>query len=373
MRPAGLTKFLAQAFERTHKGTPMNVLVVGPPGVGKTAIIKKAAKLAKCELLISHPAVSEPVDFSGLPFADKSGKQASFLPYGMLSQALNAKKHTQWFFDDLGQALPATQAPLMQLLHGGQVNDHVLPPHVGLVAATNRREDRANVQGLLSTVLSRFKTIINLEVAVSDWVIWAYDNNIPGELIAFHKLREADGLLHQFDPAKQNAPTNGRANTPANVRAPQPKPRKDMENFPCPRTWENVADLMTLGLDDVDQHEAFCGAVGEAAAIEFSGFLRLVKELPKLDDILADPYGSVIPVKADQRYAISVGLAHRAAKKTLKPILQYGERLDAAGYGDIAYFMLKDIRHKKQDLFSTETFTDFILKSPLGKLFTGEE
>ena len=45
------------------------ILVKGKPGIGKSDIIEQACIDAGADLIISHPVVSDPTDFKGLPFA----------------------------------------------------------------------------------------------------------------------------------------------------------------------------------------------------------------------------------------------------------------------------------------------------------------
>ncbi|GAF99527.1 unnamed protein product, partial [marine sediment metagenome] len=70
----------------------MPVLIKGAPGVGKSDIVARVAKELKMELILSHPVVSDPTDYKGLP-GIVDGK-AEFLPFGDLRQLMEAKKPT---------------------------------------------------------------------------------------------------------------------------------------------------------------------------------------------------------------------------------------------------------------------------------------
>jgi hypothetical protein len=88
----------------------MPILITGAPGIGKSDIVAQAAQAAGAALIISHPAVSDPTDFKGLPWPDASKDSARFLPFGEFHAALTATATTVWLLDDLGQASPAVQA-----------------------------------------------------------------------------------------------------------------------------------------------------------------------------------------------------------------------------------------------------------------------
>src|SRR5580765_2856955 len=98
------------------------ILISGAPGVGKSDVVDQSAQLAGADMILSHPAVSDPTDAKGLPWVVDGA--ATFLPFGELHRAINATRPTVWFLDDLGQAMPAVQSSFMQLLLARRVNGH---------------------------------------------------------------------------------------------------------------------------------------------------------------------------------------------------------------------------------------------------------
>src|SRR5262245_10832949 len=108
MKPSELATLLHGAIPAR-----MPILVTGAPGIGKSNIIEDVCRELAADLILSHPAVADPTDARGLPWADGQGG-ATFLPFGELARALRATQLTVWFLDDLGQAPPAVQASFMQ-------------------------------------------------------------------------------------------------------------------------------------------------------------------------------------------------------------------------------------------------------------------
>jgi hypothetical protein len=316
---------------------------VGKPGVGKTDIVTQAARDAGADLLVSHPAVSDPTDAKGLPWADQGAEQARFLPFGDLAQATKATKPLVWFLDDLGQASPGVQASFMQLILARRVNDHKLPACVVFVAATNRREDRAGVTGILEPVKSRFAAIVDMDTDVDDWTNWATENQIRPEVIAFIRMRPE--LLIDF------------------------KPTADMKNTPSPRTWSHVSKLMELNLPPAIEMVAYAGAVGDGAAAELSGFLDMIKHLPVTPDrILLDPENSPVPKDPSHLYALSSALASKANEKNFGRIHTYAKRMPQ----EFAVLTVRDCQRRNPEVTRSSDFAKFAA-SKLGRIISGQE
>ena len=339
MKPSQLSQFLSRAIEAR-----LPILIVGAPGVGKSDLVGQAAEAAGADLIISHPAVSDPTDTKGLPWPDGSGG-ATFLPFGELARALRAERPTVWFLDDLGQAPPAVQAGFMQLLLARRVNGHVLPDVVTFIAATNRRTDRAGVSGILEPVKSRFAAIVELEPDLDDWCSWAFAHDIPDILVAFLRFRPE--LLCAFDPTM------------------------DLRNSPVPRTWAHVAKILALGLPSDIERQAIAGAVGEGAAVEFAAFRTVVESLPSIDGILIDPDAGEIPSKPAALYAVATGLGARASVTAFGRIARYAARLEAAGLGEFATLLLRDCVRREPKLLNTGDFLR-LAAGPLGQLINGK-
>lgn len=339
MRPVQLLEFLTKTIQA---GLP--VLVTGEPGGGKTSLVEQASLAVGADVIISHPAVADPTDAKGLPWATPGDNEARFLPFGDLARAMKAEKLTVWFLDDLGQASPAVQASFMQLLLARRVNDHRLPDCVTFVAATNRRTDRAGVSGILEPVKSRFASIVSLETHIDDWCAWAFGAGVPAEIIAFLRFRPE--LLSQFTPSA------------------------DMTNCPLPRTWAYASKLYALGLSPTLQHLAISGAVGEGAAVEFSSFLRLWQELPNIDAILDKPDAAPIPTQPATLYAVVTALGLRTTVANFPKIARYAERLTSAGKGEFGALLLRDSVRRESGVTQTSAFVK-LASGELGSLIAG--
>lgn len=326
MKPRQLIKLLERCIEEKRP-----VLITGAPGVGKSDIVEQASLKASAKLIIEHPVVSDPTDYKGLPFSD-NGK-ADFLPFGNLLQLINATELTVCFLDDLGQATPAVQAACMQLLLARRINGHKVSDNVTFIAATNRRADRAGVQGILEPVKSRFTTIINLEPDLEDWVKWALQNNMPTELIGF--IRYRPNLLHDF------------------------KPTNDMVNSSCPRTVANTGYLMNMHLEKELEFEAYSGAAGESFSSELIGFLDIFRKLPNPDMVLLNPDTAEVPTDPAVLYALSGALARKASDQTIDRFVTYINRLPA----EFSVLAMRDAMHNNESIVNTRAFIQWTAKN----------
>lgn len=107
----------------------------------------------------------------------------------------------------------------------------------------------------------------------------AIREGLDDRIVAFLNFRS--DLLHRIDPGR-----------PA---------------WPSPRSWFMAHALLRSSLP-------LAPAVGDAAAAEFAGFVRVYSSMPPLEDILAGRGRDVpAPEEISARYAAVIGLALRAA------------------------------------------------------------
>ncbi len=337
IKPSQLLALLVKAIP-----AKMPVLITGKPGVGKTDIVSAACAEAKADLKIAHPAVEDPTDSKGMPWVT-NGK-AEFIPFGDLRALIEAKRPTVCFLDDLGQASPAVQAARMQLVLSRRVNGHKVSDHVVFLAATNRRQDRAGVQGLLEPLKSRFGTIVELEACPVDWRAWAAAAGIAAEVIAFIAFRPEH--LSNFQPTS------------------------DMTNSPCPRTWARVSDILALDLPPDLILPAVQGAVGDAVAGEFVGFLRIWQNMVSPDLVLTTPDTAPIPDEPSALWALMGALGHRVRKDSLGRFFRYLERLNSGGHGAFVALAHQLATGRDKSLTNTPAYVK-AMSGPIGQLLLG--
>ncbi len=289
MKPTAIASTLSTLIEADQPA-----MVWGPPGVGKSRVVAEVAKAYGGGFLDLRLPLLDAVDLRGIP-ANVDGRTVWLTP-----EMFPRKGKGIIFLDELPQAMPIVQSAASQLILDRKIGEYTLPKDWKIIAAGNRDTDRAATNKMPSHIANRF-THLNYEVDSDDWTQWAFGAGINAMVIAFIGFRP--DLLHKFD-AKQKA-------------------------FPSPRSWEFVHKIIQTGKVDDVLLEVIGGTVGEGAANEFVGFVRVFREMPDYETIVKRPGGTSIPKDVAARYAVSTMLCKRTQKPDMKQIMTYIERMPA--------------------------------------------
>lgn len=268
----------------------------GPPGVGKSDVVHQVAKKMDLEMRDVRLSLMDPVDLKGFPTISADKKQMKFLPPDFLP----TKGKGLLFLDEMNTAPPAVQAAGYQLILNRRIGEYELPESWCVIAAGNRTSDRSVVHAQPAALANRF-VHLDFDVDNDDWNQWAMANELHTDLRAFIRFRP--GLLHVFDPV-------------ANPRA-----------FPSPRSWAFVNDIYKQGLSADQEFELIKGTVGDGASGEFLAFVRQIKDLPNIDQILLDPDSVAVPENQAACYALVTALDAKATTQNLARIMKFVGRM----------------------------------------------
>lgn len=291
MRPAEVTETL-----RSLLRTRVPVFLWGPPGVGKSSIVKQASE----EFGEFHDVRLVYHDPSDMKFPVVKGDTVLWINTLL-------PKDPEWrgiiCLEELPQCAPLVQASAMQLTLDRRIGSYVLPREAYIVACGNRAEDRAGAHRIITPLLNRFLHL-DCDVSNDDWHAWATTADVAPEVDAF--LRFRPNLLFQFDASSQQ-------------RA-----------FPTPRSWKFVSDVLKSTPSHLI-HPVVSGCVGEGPAAEFCGFLQVWGRLPDIDKIIAAPATHPVPKNEPAvLYALYGALVSRlkqAEAATIRAIGQFATRL----------------------------------------------
>lgn len=301
----------------------------GPPGGGKTTIVHEVAQELDVPCIERHMPTMLVEDFGVLfPDGSSDSQRLSYRLPDWFPVKGKAPEQGILLFDDRNQAGADLQKVLANICQARTLHGVPMPDGWMVVSTGNRQSDRAGANRVLSHLRNR-ETVLELETHLDDWTAWAINHDVKPEVISFIRFRP--GLLHDFDPQRdQNA---------------------------TPRAWvEGVSDV--LGTVPAEaEFECFKGAVGEGAAAEFMGFVRIFRKLPNPDAILLNPTTADVPKDPATLYALSGALAQRATESNFERVCTYSERMPP----EFSVLTISYAARRNPDLANTQAFVRWSL------------
>jgi len=251
-----------------------------------------------------------------------------------MAELVKTNKLTVCFLDDFGQASPAVQASWMNPLQSRIVNGQKISDKVRFVLATNRREDGANVHGILEPIKSRMHIIVQVKPDLDDFLEWWLEEELPVEIYGY--LRSNPQRLWDF------------------------KPSKDIVNYPCPRTWEYAGKAFKAGMPKGLEMAILAGAVGDGDAMALLSFIDIMKEAVDPDMVFKDPVHTPIPERTAVMFGLMAALVFKLNKDNFRPFLKYARRLSIEFSSKLRYDALVKARIGKFDITGCEEYGDLV-------------
>jgi hypothetical protein len=306
---------------------PLPVFLTGEAGIGKSSIVKQAARLTSRVLLDERAVLLDPVDLRGVPHVDKATSRSHWAPPAFLPNGNSGA--TLLFLDELNRAGAMVQNACLSLTLDRHLGEYRLPDNCSVVAAGNPDTSRGTTK-LSDALASRFMHLA-VEPDLDDFCAYGSAHDFRPEVLAFVRFRREN--LHKYDA------------------------RATEKAFPNPRSWEFVSRVMAGNPKDAVEHKMYSGLVGRGAAGEFVAFLKMVRSLPTMAAIIRDPKGTKVPGNNEPGtlYAIASGLAREATKRNLAAIMTYLERMPR----DFMICAVKDATARDSSLCETKEFIKF--------------
>jgi hypothetical protein len=324
MRPTLLTDTLKSLISINRTAA-----IEGPPGGGKTTIVRSVAAQLGLHYIERHLPTMLVEDF-GIPIIGKDT-----LTYQIPDWF--PAKGSKWddgrggvlCFDDRNQAPADIQKVLANIQQARDLHGYPMADGWTVVSTGNRQSDRAGANRVLSHLSDR-ETTLEFDTNLDDWSSWALNNGIKTEVVAFLRFRPA--LLHDFDPQRNKNST--------------------------PRGWaEGVSAVLGVVPHD-SEYDCFKGAVGEGAAAEFVGFLKIYRKLPNPDAILLDPEGSAVPTDPPTLYALSGAISNRVSQANIDRAVTYLSRCPA----EFSVLAMSMAVRRDPSITSSKGFIDWSIK-----------
>ncbi|MCG8081688.1 MAG: MoxR family ATPase [Candidatus Thiodiazotropha taylori] len=336
MRPIQLLTILEQEFISTRAGHHTPVMLWGPPGVGKSDMVREVAQKHQAPVIDIRLSQMEPSDLRGIPFRTNGSVE-----WAIPSLLPNQERHGSQgilFLDEITSAPPTVSAAAYQLILDRRLGEYQVPEGWAIFAAGNRQGDRGVTYSMPAPLANRFSHF-EVETNLDDWVAWAYRNQIDERIIAFLRFRPE--LLFDFDPAHNPVA------------------------FPSPRSWEFAHRALQKFIDHPQLLQgALQACVGPAAGVELHAFVSSLDKMPDLDAILRGEEVSV-PSEIDLQYAVASALVGRAirANESGNGVEVHGRILEYAGrfpQREMGVMLVSDMhRAIGETLFSVPQFNDW--------------
>jgi hypothetical protein len=279
--PKNAKSSLRKAFKNKRP-----IFMWGPPGIGKSDIIKQLGTELEAHVIDVRLSLWEPTDIKGIPYFDSNDSTMRWAPPSELPSKEFAKKHKSivLFLDEMNSAAPSVQAAAYQLVLNRRVGTYELPDNVVIVAAGNRETDKGVTYRMPAPLANRF---VHLELACdwSDWFDWATENKIHKDVVGFLTFSKKD--LYDFDP------------------------KSSSRAFATPRSWSFVSEL--LHDDDCDADtltNLVSGSVGEGLAVKFMAHRKVAGKMPNPTDILSGKIKKMESKEISAMYSLTVSLCY---------------------------------------------------------------
>ena len=272
----------------------------GPPGIGKSDIVKQIGEDAGREVVDVRLALWEPTDIKGIPYYNADQGKMVWAPPAELPT--DPDSNAIIFLDELNSAPPAVQAAAYQLILNRRVGTYELPKGVDVVAAGNREGDRGVTYRMPAPLANRF---IHLEMKIDfdDFQEWAVMNHVHPEVVGYVGFAKQD--LYDFDP------------------------KSPSKAFATPRSWVFVSDLLKDDDCDIDTlHNLIAGAVGDGLAVKFMAHRKIAGRLPKAEDILKGKVKDLQIKEVSAMYSLTVSLCYELKDQAEKKAKDFDAQAD---------------------------------------------
>jgi hypothetical protein len=252
----------------------------GPPGIGKSYVIRQFAKGLGLPLTVLLGSQVVPEDILGIPqVVDGTSR---YCPPSIIA------RHVPYclFLDEFNGSSPDVQKVFYNLIHERRIGEYVMPKGSIVIAAGNRKTDYAHVNQVSSALINRMVHIY-IKASVDDWVEWAKAEKLH-PLIIEYIIKNPDHLMSPPDDSE--------------------------EPFSTPRSWHILSDALC----EIDKNASFdlilAICMGAVTPIHARNFFEFSKDKLKYYSIYALLNGDITWPTGSKGNEHLAFLAHRLRK-----------------------------------------------------------
>lgn len=300
--------------------TGRSIYLKSPPGRGKSETIAKAPKIIgeqlglNLGLVIVNAGMLTPMDVLGFGLPDRSGPHPQMVftrPFFWLTdegKGMDEYDGGILFLDELDKADPDVKKVLGEAALSGRLGPHRFPNGWRVWGAGNRATDRSGSTKELDHLINR-----RVEIEISDdinaWLDYAHEDGVMPVTRAFAANNVA--IVFQSGVPEKQGPWC------------TPRSLVEMDRMLRPLAEANGG----LVPDDIETVEEINGSIGDAAGAQYMAYVKLEREMPSYEKIVAEPKNVPVPTKPDAQMLVVFNLAHRVTSEHMGPVVEYVQRM----------------------------------------------
>jgi hypothetical protein len=336
-------------------GTTNTVLLQGQPGVGKSAILSTIARQLPDYLPCYIDVANLDLGDLGMPVIDRDAMITNYAPNARFGIGKGQNRPVLLMLDELGKAARPVLNMLLPVILEHRLGDVNLPTGSIVFGTTNLATD-----GVGDNIPAHaYDRVLDLDLGnptVDNWLMWAVDNNIAPEVMAFAK--EFPQIFDRYDLCDAGD------KNPYNFNPMMGRTKKF-----CSCRGLELASNVIRNRDALGDAllPALCGTVGEAAARDMEAMVMLSDQLPRFASVMADPRGCKLPGSVGAYFLMAFSLASRADAANLTDLMTYVNRFESFEAGILFASSLAGNKAKVGMACSNRAFTQVAAK--FGKYF----
>lgn len=302
---------LKQATEFAFQTLKANLVpfMTSSPGLGKSAAVRQLAKRFNLKLIDVRLAEEDPTCLSGFPtVVDGRSTYAPPVRFPLQGDPIpEGYSGFLLFFDEINSAPRSVVSAAYKIVLDRMIGQEHLHDKVRIIAAGNFSTDNAIVNDLGTAMRSRM-VHIHVTTHAENWLDYAAKDGFDTRVVSY--LNYQSSKINNFRGFEVSSD----------------------ETFACERTWEFVSKILKANYPDetkpvpADVAPLLAGTVG-STAYEFVTYTEAFKDLPTIQQVLANPCGCALPVAPAVRYLMTGMLVGNTTMDNADKIATYVDRL----------------------------------------------
>lgn len=330
--------------------TPQNrYLLRGEPGIGKSSIQGTLRTKLPNHLFAYIDVPNTDLGDVAMPAMDHKEKVTRYYPNSRFNLHLN--KPVCIMLDEFTKGAEPVKNMFHPMLesHNPRLGDLPIHKDSYVFMTGNMSTDGVGDQ-LKAHTLNRIVPVTVRKPNADEWLNWAVNNDISGLVMAW--VNERNQVLASYMD-------EGEADNEYIFN-----PTKIQSAYVSPRSLERASNIIKKQ-DELDSDTLICaltGAIGESGSRDLQAYLTYQQDIPKWDDIIANPSKAIVPEKVGAMYVLVFNAIAKITTDTINPFMEYISRVEPEFQATFCINVAKNPQ-KQQVAFASKAFADWVLRN----------